>query len=158
MVDSGLDQKFIDGAEALIARYPYRSAALLPVLHLLQERYGSVADEHIKPIAQLVDVPPIRVREVITFYTMFYRPGRGRYVIQVCRTLSCSLLGADNLYDHLRKKLGVDNGETTADGRFTLMKVECLGACDIAPVMQINDKTYGELTEDKIDRILEECE
>jgi NADH:ubiquinone oxidoreductase subunit E len=97
---------------------------------------------------------PIRVREVVTFYTMFYQLPMGKYHIQVCSNLTCSLMGGDKLIDYLQKKLGTKIGETTADRRFTLSEVECLGACEQAPCMMVNLDYYGNLDKDKIDAIL----
>jgi NADH-quinone oxidoreductase E subunit len=109
-------------------------------------------------VAQVLGLKPMKVREVVTFYTMFLRRPVGKYHLQVCSNLSCSLLGAGPLLDYLQQKLGVGVGETTADGRFTLSTVECLGACEQAPSLMINFDYYGQLDREKIDRILESLE
>ncbi|MGB7296208.1 MAG: NADH-quinone oxidoreductase subunit NuoE [Candidatus Aminicenantales bacterium] len=138
-----------------IARYPKKEAALLPVLHLVQREAGCIREEEERFVAQLLGLKPIKVREVVTFYTMFLRRPIGRYHLQVCSNLSCRLLGAESLLDYLQEKLGIGVGETTADGRFTLSTVECLGACEQAPCLMVNFDYHGQLDREKIDRILE---
>jgi NADH-quinone oxidoreductase E subunit len=105
-------------------------------------------------IAELLGLPRIRVYRVASFYTMYQRRQVGRYLLQVCTNISCSLLGADHLLHHLQEKLGIRTGETTPDGLFTLLEVECLGACGNAPAMMVNDEYYEDLTADKIDALL----
>lgn len=141
--------------EAAIAQYPRREAALLPVLHLLQEELGYLSDEVMRQAAELVGVAPVRVYDAATFYTLFKKRPTGRYLIQLCRNLSCALLGAESLLEHLQRKLGIEVGQTTPDVRFTLETVECLAACDQAPMIQINEDYYGNLTPEKIDQILQ---
>ena len=140
--------------EALAGRYPAKAAALLPVLHLVQNERGHVSAEDERTVAGLLGMPPIKVREVVTFYTMFRRRAVGRYHIQVCTNLSCMLAGGDSLAAHLEAKLGVKLGGTTADGKFTLTGVECLGACETAPCLMINFDYYGNLDSARIDDIL----
>lgn len=146
--------------KALLARYPQRQATLLPVLHLVQEDFGYLSDEVEELVARELDIPRAAVSEVVTFYTMFYREPIGKYHIMACHNLSCTLMGAEKLIQHLEQRLGVTAkaplGETTADGRFTLTRVECLGACGEAPMMQINDRYHLHLTTEKIEKILEE--
>ena len=144
--------------EEIIAHYPQKNAALLPVLHLAQREFGHISFEEEKTVASLLGIKPIEVREVITFYSMYLRQPAGKYHIQVCSNLSCSILGAENLLDYLKGKLGVSIGETTADQKFTLSTVECLGACECAPCMMVNFDYYGNLDQDKIDEILEKLE
>ncbi len=141
--------------EEIVARYPQKEAAILPVLHIIQQEFGSISPEEEKQAARILGVKPIRVRELVTFYTMFHRKALGKYHIQVCSNLSCSLLGADNLVDYLAEKLGIEPGETTPDKKFTLSKVECLGACERAPCMMINFNYYGDITPEKVDEILD---
>ena len=138
----------------IVGRYPTAQAATLPALWLAQERHGWVGQDVCEAVADELGVPAAHVLGVATFYTMYNKKQVGKYLIQVCATLSCSLMGAEHVFDHLSKKLGIKAGETTADGKFTLMKVECLGSCGTAPMMQINDDYYENLTEEKIDRIL----
>lgn len=139
----------------LQALYPDRRAALLPVLHLAQEAFGYISLEVEEYVASLFDLSPAHVHEVVTFYTMFFTKPKGRHVISVCHNLTCYLLGARKVLAYLKKKLGVDIGETTKDGRVTLLSVECLCACEMAPMMQVDDRYEGHLTPEKIDRILE---
>jgi NADH-quinone oxidoreductase subunit E len=142
--------------EALAAKYPAKSAALLPALHLVQAEAGFIGPAEEEAVAGLLGVTPLEVREVVTFYTMFRRTPAGRYHLQVCRNVTCSLLGADQILDYLRKKLGLAVGETSADGRFTLTTVECLGECEQAPCLMVNFDHYGNLTENRVDEILRE--
>ena len=143
-------------AERLLALYPQRRAAILPLLWLYHAEVGEVNDEVEREIAALLGISPAQVREVSTFYTMFRRPGTGRHVIQVCHTLSCALGGAAEVVERIRARLGIGPGETTPDRRFTLVKVECLGSCDTAPCLQVNDIHYHHMTPEKLDALLEE--
>jgi NADH-quinone oxidoreductase subunit E len=141
--------------ERLLSRYPDKEAVILPALHLAQKEQGYVSDEAIVHIAELLSTSPARIEGVATFYTMYNRKPVGKYHVQVCRNISCSLLGAEHLIAHVSKKLGVKPGETTPDGKFTLTKVECLGSCGTAPVMQVNDDYHENLNEARIDAILD---
>jgi len=141
--------------EAIRARYPDKEAAILPALHLAQREFGYVSDEAIVVLADLLGFTPARIEGVATFYTMYNRKPVGRYHVQICRNISCSLLGAEHLIEHVSKKLGVKPGETTPDGKFTLTAVECLGSCGTAPVMQVNDDYHESLTEETIDALLD---
>ncbi len=133
-------------------------AALLPTLHLAQKEFGYISSEVEEYVAGYLDLPVTHVHGVATFYTMYNKKPVGKYHIQVCTNISCSLLGADHLFDYLSKKLKIGDGETTEDKKFTLSSVECLGSCGTAPVMQINDDYYEDLTEEKIDEILKGLE
>ncbi len=139
----------------LQALYPDRRAALLPVLHMAQEALGHISPETEQYVAGLFGLSPAHVHEVVTFYTLFFREPKGRHVISVCHNLTCHLLGAHRVVAHLKKRLGVDVGGTTPDGRVTLLGVECLCACEMAPMLQVDDRYEGNLTPEKIDRILE---
>ncbi len=141
--------------ERLLTRYPDREAVILPVLHLAQREFGFVSDEAIVYVAGLLGVSPAKINGVATFYTMYNRKPVGKYHVQICRNISCSLLGAEHLIGHVAGKLGVKPGGTTPDGKFTLSQVECLGSCGTAPVMQVNDDYYENLTEASIDAILD---
>ncbi|MBM4297374.1 MAG: NADH-quinone oxidoreductase subunit NuoE [Deltaproteobacteria bacterium] len=141
--------------EATVARYPRKEAAMLPVLYLAQREFGHLGPEAIEYVAKLMDQAPARVHGVVSFYSMYNMKPIGRHHIQVCRTLPCALSGAERVTELLKKKLGIECGQTTADGRFTLSEVECLASCGTAPMMQINDSYYENLTEEKIDEILE---
>jgi NADH-quinone oxidoreductase E subunit len=140
----------------IVARYPQKEAAILPVLHVAQQEFGFISPEEEKQVAGILGVKPIRVREVVTFYTMLNREPVGKYHVQVCSNLSCSLLGAEKLIDYLKQKLGVEPGKTTKDKKFTLSLVECLGACEQAPCMMVNFEYYGNLDKKKIDKILDD--
>jgi NADH-quinone oxidoreductase E subunit len=144
--------------EEIVSRYSSKEAALLPVLHLVQNETGFISAQEEEQIAKLLGIKPIKVKEVVTFYTMYNQEKIGKYHIQVCSNLSCSLLGAESLIDYLKQKLGVGAGETTADNKFTLTTVECLGACEQAPCLMINFDYYGNLDTKKIDDILDNLE
>ena len=141
--------------DRLLTRYPDRKAVILPALHLAQKEFGYVSDEAIVYIAGLVGTSPADIEGIATFYTMYNRVPVGKYHVQICRNISCSLLGAEHLIAHVSRKLGVNPGETTPDGKFTLAKVECLGSCGTAPVMQVNDDYHENLDEARIDAILD---
>jgi NADH-quinone oxidoreductase subunit E len=137
--------------------YPDPESALLPALSLAQRDYGGwLPEEAFDEVAEVMDLPATYVASVASFYTMLYRKPVGQHLIQVCTNLSCSLLGAEHLLDYIGNKLGIGVGETTQDGKFTLLEVECLGSCGTAPMMQVDDRYYENLTQDKIDHILAE--
>jgi NADH-quinone oxidoreductase subunit E len=134
--------------------YPHSRAAVLPALHLVQEEAGYVSDEAVKSIALLLDQPEAEVFGVATFYALLSRRPVGRHVISICHNLPCTLLGAEPLIEHLEKKLGVREGEVTGDNRFSYRRIECIGRCDGAPAMLVDDDYHGCLTPEKIDEIL----
>jgi len=135
--------------------YPQAKSALLPALHLAQQEHdGWLSDEVMTEVAEAMELPPAEVRSVASFYTMFNRQPVGKHLIQVCTNLSCSLLGAEHIVEHIKRQLGIEVGETTSDGLFTLLEVECLGSCGTAPMMQINDVYYENLTVERVDEIL----
>ena len=137
--------------------YPDAQSALLPALYLAQQDYGGWLPEGaFDEVAAVMDLPATLVSSVASFYTMFNKKPVGRHLIQVCTNISCSLLGAESLVGYIGRKLGIQPGETTEDARFTLLEVECLGSCGTAPMMQVDDAYYEDLTEEKIDRILAE--
>ena len=146
----------LEKIEALKQRYPSPRALTLPLLWMAQYQEGMITMEAIEVIADEIDTPPMEVYRVATFYTMFNLEPVGKYHIQLCKTLSCALCGKADILDHLESKLGISTGQSSEDGRYTLSQVECLGSCGTAPVMQINDVYYENLTDDKIDAILEE--
>lgn len=139
----------------LQALYPERQAALLPVLRMAQETFGFVSPEVEVYVAELFEMSPAHVHEVVTFYTLFFQQPVGRHVISVCHNLSCSLRGAEDVIAYLQERLGVSAGETTPDGRVTLFRVECLCACEAAPMMQVDEEYVGPLDRGAIDRVLE---
>ena len=142
----------------IIARYPEgrQKSALLPVLHVAQEQWGWVSSEVMDYVADILSIKPVEVYEVATFYTMYHLEPVGKHVIEYCRTGPCCLMGADDVYGHLKKKLGIETGQTTEDGLFTLKEVECLAACGWGPVFQIREKYYMNLTNEKVDEIIDE--
>ncbi len=144
--------------QRLLSRYPTTQAALLPVLWLCQERWGWISPGVMRAVARRLELAPAFVEGVVTFYTMYQTAPPGKYLLQVCTTLSCQLCGASGLVEHLKERLGIDFGETTADGRFTLLGVQCLGACGEAPVIQVNSDYYTDMTVEKLDRLLDELE
>ena len=146
--------------EALKTRLPpgLDSVLVLPCLRRIQDDRGYIADEDVDGLVEYLGVPRIQVEEVLTFYTMLRRRPVGRWHLQVCRNVSCSMRGAERLIDHLAGRLGVKPGQTTPDGRFTLSTVECLGSCGTAPVVMVNER-YHELQDERsLDRLLEELQ
>lgn len=149
-----LQDKHKDEIANILARYPIKRSALLPLLYLAQAEEGYVSEAAMKEIAGLLRLTPPQVYETVTFYTMFNLKPLGRFHIQVCKSLMCALVGSDTVLAWMKTKLGIGPGETTADKLFTVSAVECLGACGTGPMMQINDDYYERLTEEKVDRIL----
>lgn len=141
-------------AEVLITRYPSRMAALIPILHIAQREFGYISPEAETLVAEILEIPPTHVHGVVSFYTMFLQKPIGKYHLQLCTNIACRLNDAEDLMAHLKQKLGIATGETTPDGRFTLIAVECLGACGSGPVVQINDDYHENLTKEKLDEIL----
>lgn len=144
----------------IMARYPEgrQKSALIPVLHIAQKEFdGWLAVPVMDYVAELLSITPIEVYEVATFYTMFNMKPVGKYVLEVCRTGPCMLNGSDNILDHIRTKLNIKDGETTADGLFTLKPAECLGACGYAPMMQLGKFYHEHLTIEKVDEIIDLC-
>ncbi|MFQ5652206.1 MAG: NADH-quinone oxidoreductase subunit NuoE [bacterium] len=142
--------------EKIIRQYPEKRAAMLPVLYLAEQEFGHISSDVEKYVAELVEVPPVKVHEVMTFYTLIAREPHGRYHFQVCRGLSCDLLGCQKIREYLEKKLKIRAGETSKNRNYTLSEVECLGACETAPMMQLNEDYHGKLTPFAIDKILKE--
>jgi NADH-quinone oxidoreductase subunit E len=139
----------------LQALYPDKRGALLPVLHLAQDTFGYVSLEVEEYVAGLFGLSPAHVHEVVTFYTLYFQKPKGRHVVAVCHNLSCHLAGARGIIEHIRSRLGIEVGETTDDRRITFQSVECLCACEAAPMMQVDDRYELNLTTEKVDRILE---
>jgi NADH-quinone oxidoreductase subunit E len=128
---------------------------VVDVMFAVQDYYGYLSDEAVEEVAELLEMSPLEVEELATFYTFIYREPVGRYVIHVCDSLICWMEGYESLLDHLTGKLGINLGETTPDGMFSLLPVCCIGYCDRAPAILINKKVYGPLTIEKLDDILE---
>ncbi|HCP44473.1 MAG TPA: NAD(P)H-dependent oxidoreductase subunit E [Deltaproteobacteria bacterium] len=144
--------------EWLRTRYPkdHQRALILPVLSMAQREFGRVGPDVVHFVAEQIPVPPMWVEEVATFYTMYNTQPVGRWHLQVCHNISCSLMGAEIVIDHLEQKLGIRKGETTPDGEFTLIGAECLGSCGTAPMMQVNDHYYENLSLKAVDELLEQ--
>jgi len=143
-------------ADQICANYPVKRAAILPVMRIIQEAHGSVSQEAELEIADYFQIPPMDVHELMTFYTLFYSKPKGKCHIQICRTLSCVLRGAEELIHDLEEKLGIECGRTTQDGQFSLDHVECLGACEKAPAGQINQEYAGPLTKEKLFEVIKQ--
>ena len=143
----------------LISHYPEgkQKSALIPLLHIAQDEFGGWLDVPVMDyVAEILHILPIEVYEVATFYTMFNTKPVGKHLLEVCRTGPCMLNGSDDIIDYIKEKLGISEGETTADGLFTLKPAECLGACGYAPMMQLG-KTFREhLTKEKVDKLIDE--
>jgi NADH-quinone oxidoreductase subunit E len=144
--------------EALKKRYPSPRALSLPCLWMAQHQEGYISLDAVETIGELIDWPPMEIYRVATFYTMFNLEPVGKYHIQLCKTLSCALCGKSEVLAKLQERLNLGVGESSEDGRYTLTQVECLGSCGTAPVMQINERYYENLTPDKVDMILDELE
>lgn len=153
-------EEVLEEVRQIIAKYPEgrQKSALIPVLHLAQREFGGWLDVPVLDyVAELLSIKPIEVYEVATFYTMFNLKPVGKYVIEICITGPCMLRGSDKLLEYVKQKLGIDEGETTADGLFTIKSAQCLGACGYAPMMQLGKFYQENLTKEKIDEILELC-
>ncbi len=149
-----LAEKYSKEIEAILAKYPDKRSAVLPVMYLAQEHYGYMSKEAMRDVAGVLDLDPTEVLSLAGFYTLFYEEPVGKYVLEVCTDLPCALRGAEEFTDMACKKLGVDVGETTEDGMFTVKTVMCLAACDKAPMLQVNLKYEENLDEDKFDALI----
>jgi NADH-quinone oxidoreductase subunit E len=143
--------------ESLRKRFPegFESSLVLPCLRRIQEDRGHVADEDIDGLSAWLGVPRVQIEEVLSFYTQFRRAPVGRFHLQACRNLSCSMRGAESVVAHLERKLGIAEGGTTADGRFTLSTVECLGSCGTAPVLMVNETYHESMSPERLDALIE---
>jgi NADH-quinone oxidoreductase E subunit len=151
MISEAMKKKIAEEA----ARYPEKRSALLPALYLIQREEGYISREGAEAVAQILGITPIEVFSVASFYTMFNLKPVGKFHIQACKNISCHLAGSDKIIETLSRKLGIPVGGTTADGKFTLSVVECLGSCGTGPIMQVNDDYYEGLTEARVDEILD---
>lgn len=139
----------------ILTRYPTKRAAIMPTLWLAQKEFGYLSEETLAYVAGLLDLSPAFVASVASFYTMYYKKPMGRHHVQVCTNLSCALTGSDVILACLKSRLGIDVGETTADGKFSLDEVECLASCGTGPMMQIDDDYWEDLTTEKTLEIIE---
>ena len=148
--------------DELITHYPEKRSASVMLLHAIQEHFGYVSKEAIEWIASKLELKPINVYELVTFYPMFRQEPAGKYVVKVCRTLSCALGGSGKLHGHICSKLGLDSNkhglQTASDGKFSVEFVECLASCGTAPVMMVNDDFYEGVSHEKADEIMGKCQ
>jgi NADH-quinone oxidoreductase subunit E len=144
--------------EKMKERYPegFESSLVLPCLRRIQEDRGYVAEEDIVGVVEYLKVPRIQVEEVLSYYTMLRRKPIGRFHLQACRNIACSMRGAEGVVGHLSRTLGIKPGETTPDGRFTLSVVECLGSCGTAPVVMVNEAYHENMSAEKLDKLIGE--
>jgi NADH-quinone oxidoreductase subunit E len=141
----------------VLGHYPTRQAALLPTLWMAQREFGWISDAVEDYVANLMELPPAHVRAVVSFYTMFYRKPMGRWHLEVCTNLPCRLRGAEEIVECISRKLGINPGETTGDGKFSLTEVECLASCGTAPMLQLNhDRFYEILTPESVTKLVDE--
>ena len=152
VVSTRLDHFF----EEKMKEYPTRRSFLVPMLLYTQDEVGYLSDEAIAYIAKKTDLSELEVRNVISYYSMLTTRPRGRFNVQVCTNISCMLRGAEQIFEHCEQKLGVGHKQNTPDGLFTLEEVECIGACSWAPAMQVNYDFHEKLTEEKVDKILDQ--
>ena len=153
-------EKKLSQVKEIMQRFPAgkQKSALLPILHLAQDEFGGwLSVEAMDYVASLLDLQPIEVYEVATFYSMYNLKPVGKFIFEVCQTGPCMLNGSDQIIDYIKQKLNIEAGGTTADGLFTLKTVECLGACGYAPMMQLGKNYREHLTKEKVDKIVEEC-
>lgn len=151
-----LFERFENEVDDILARYPVKRSALLPLLNLAQREEGFVSEPVMQEIAKILDLTPAQVFETVTFYTMFNLKPIGTFHLQVCKSLMCALVGSDDVVRWIQNKLGIAPGQTTPDNVFTLSVVECLGSCGTGPMMQVNDDYYEQLSEEKVGRVLED--
>ncbi|MFN2291662.1 MAG: NADH-quinone oxidoreductase subunit NuoE [Anaerolineae bacterium] len=141
--------------EDLLSQYDHKRAACIEALKVVQAHRGWVADDCLQDVAQLLEMTPDEVDSLATFYSLIFRQPVGKHVIVVCDSVSCWILGYEELVAHMEERLGIRMGQTTADGQFTLLPIPCLGACDRGPAMMVDDELYTNLDKDKIDSILQ---
>jgi NADH-quinone oxidoreductase subunit E len=141
--------------EAELPHYPDKRAACVEALKIVQRHHGWVSDERLKSLAAMLDMTPDELDGVATFYNLIYRKPVGRHVVLLCNSISCWVMGYERMRTHIKARAGIDLGQTTADQRFTLLPIVCLGACDHAPTMMIDDELHQDLTPEKVDGILE---
>ncbi len=145
--------------DELRPRYPTAQAVVLPALHLINDKLGYVPPAAVVELAELLELAPAQVQDTLSFYGFFKQEKpQGKYRVWVCRSFTCAACGGEELLEHLCQKLGIQPGETTADGRVTVEAVECLGACDQAPAVLVNDTLHGEMTKEKIDELINSWE
>jgi NADH-quinone oxidoreductase subunit E len=149
------DDMKIDLANKYFPRYPTKRAVLLPALHAVQHEYGWIPTQALEEVAEFLGLAPAEVMDTATFYEEYWLRPKGKYLVAVCRSLSCEICGSDDVTERLKRKLGIELGETTADGKFTLVEYECLGSCGTAPAALINDVLSEDITAESIERLLD---
>lgn len=145
----------IDHINKEIAKYPLKKPAVMAALYIAQEQNGYISNEVIKEVAAILEMTTEEVLGVVTFYTMYFQKPMGKHHIQVCTNVSCMLRGGYDIWNQVKEKLGVDNMGVTADQKFSLEEVECMGSCGTAPMLAVNEDYYENLTKEKVDKILE---
>jgi len=143
-------------ALVLMKRYPSKSAALLPILHIAQREFGFIDDDAERAVAELMGLSPISVREASHFYFMYHRHPVGKYHLQVCHNITCTLMGAEAILDHIKKHLGIEDHQRTEDGVFSVERVECLACCDRGPALLVNEDLHTELNPDRLANLIAE--
>ena len=151
-----LKEKRANDIQSILAKYPTKRSAVMPLLYIAQQEYGYCDETAIREVAELTELDPTEVKSVVGFYTMFFEEKTGKYVIEVCDDLPCALRGADQFVRHCERKLGVTAGQTTPDGKFTLRTVMCIVACDRAPVAQVNGEYQFALTAESFDKMVDD--
>lgn len=153
-VGPGLSAATHEKIKSFFPRYPTKRAVLIPALHIAQDEIGYCSIRAMREIAELLEIPPAAVLDVVSFYTHFWTHPRGQKVLMLCRSISCQVMGADRIQEAIEQKLGIGEHETTADGKFSFMTEECLAACDHAPCLMVNEKMHKCVTVGDVDRIL----
>lgn len=154
----GLSEQAKDEIRRMAQQFETPQAAIVPALHIVHEEEGWLTQQAAEEVAALLGQRPADITGVASFYTLFSLKPQGQFVIRVCRSISCTLMGAETILEHLKRRLGIEVGETTDDGMFTLQTCECIGACDRGPAMRINDRYYEHLAPERVDDILNELE
>ncbi len=154
MITEQIKQRMRD----IAARYPVQRSAVLPALHIVQQEEGYITDEGVAAVAEVLNLTTDDVESVASFYSMYYSEPKGKKVIKVCNSISCYLRGCDPLIEQLENRLGIKRGQTTPDGKYTLMTVECLASCTTAPVLQVNGEFVENLTPEKVDALMDELD
>ena len=151
-------EEAVKRVQELKAKYPDPRSAVMPALYVAQEEIGHITQEAIHWVSEQVDMPPVHVEELVTFYTMYYQKPVGKYHFQVCRTLSCAVRGSKGLMTHLKERFGIDPHEVSEDGNWSYEAVECLGSCGTAPMCEINDRYFENLTPELLEEIIQKIE
>ncbi len=141
--------------ESHLSKYPDKRSAVMPLLYIAQEEYGHITEEAIAEISRIVDLDITQIKGIVGFYSMYYDKPKGKYLLQICTDLPCALRGAEEFSAHVCQRLGVQPGETTPDGVFTVENVMCLAACDHAPMMQVNFHYHQDLDAEKVDQLID---